>query len=216
MKKSYIVISSIVALFSALAANAGISIGGTALLKVPNISVGDVSYFVIDENASGFANLGSINPSTSTFVPGTIYAGTAFTVASDNFGSSFTIVGSKTAASSFGSISVGAAYPGIGLANGVDSGDSFAIVVFETSTTSAVANDIYRIYTDPSWVIPADGQTVNFAATGSGTFLQLGTTATPAFTKSVASTTVIPEPSTYSALAGVAVLGLAGLRRRRA
>jgi len=214
MKKSNIVLSSILALFSALAANAAVSIGGTALLKVPNISVGDVSYLVIDENASGFANLGSINTSTSTFVPGTIYAGTAFTVASDNFGSSFTIVGTKTAASSFGSISVGAAYSNIALANGVDTGDSFAIVVFETSTTSAVANDIYRIYTNSSWVVPADGQTVNFAASGSGTFLQLGTTATPAFTKTVASP--VPEPSTYAALAGVAVLGLAALRRRRA
>ena len=213
MNKMKYAIASVIALSAGLVANATVTFSGTALLKVPNISVGDVSYLVIDETNAGFNTIGSINPNTSTFDSGTIWNGTALTVGSDNLGSNFTIVGTKTAASSLGSISVNGSYAGIPLTNGVDTGDKFAIIVFETSTTSAVANDIYRIYTDASWVVPADGAAITFASSGAGTFLQLGTTATPAFTKTVAN---VPEASTSAALAGVAVLGLAALRRRRA
>jgi hypothetical protein len=209
-------LTAAVTLATGLIANATVTFTGTALLRVPNISSGDVSYFIIDENNIGFGNIGSINPSTSTFTAGTIWDGTALTVGSDNLGSNFTIVGSKIAAGA-SSIALSGSYSALPLGNGVDSGDKFAIIVFETSTSTAIGLDTYRIYTDASWTVRADPSTTSFSATPStDTFLQLGTTATPAFTKSVASTTVIPEPSTYAALAGVAVLGLAALRRRRA
>jgi len=216
MKNLKLALTSILALASGLVANASVTTSGSALLKVPNIAVGDVSYLIIDETNTGFANLGSVNPNTSSFVAGTIYSGTSIAINSDSFGSNFTIAGTKTAASSFGSISVGAGYT-ISVGNGVDSGDNFAIIVFENSSTTAISGDTYRIYTDASWVVPADGTNWSFGPTaGAGVFQQLGTTATPAFTKTVASTTAVPEASTSAALAGVAVLGLAALRRRRA
>jgi len=216
MKNLKLALTSILTLASGLVANATISTSGTALLKVPNIAVGDVSYLIIDETNTGFANLGSVNPNTNSFVAGTIYSGTSIAINGDSFGSDFTIVGTKTTALSFGSISVGASYT-ISVANGVDAGDNFAIIVFENSTSTAILADTYRIYTDTTWVVPPDSTNWSFGPTaGAGVFKQLGTTATPAILKTVASTTVVPEPSTYAALAGVAVLGLAALRRRRA
>jgi hypothetical protein len=211
--KLKIAVTSLVSLAAGLVAQASVQFSGAALLKVPNISSGDVSYLIIDENNTGFGNVGSINPSTSTFVAGSVYETTALTVGSDNLGSNFTIVGTKTATGTT-TISVLGSYAGIQLTGGVDAGDKFAIIVFENSTTSAVASDTYRIFTDPTWVVPSDGFTITFSNTTAGSFAQLGTTATPAFTKTVVS--AVPEPSTYAALAGVAVLGLAALRRRRA
>jgi|GEM_PF-1059539 len=213
-KNIKLALTAAVTLATGLIANATVTFTGTALLRVPNISAGDVSYFVIDENNTGFGNIGSINPNTSTFTAGTIYDGTALTVGSDNLGSNFTIVGTKTAAGT-SSVSLSGSYSAFALGNGVDTGDKFAIIVFETSTSTANAGDTYRIYTDASWTVRADPSTTSFSATpGADTFLQLGATATPAFTKTVVS--AVPEPSTYAALAGVAVLGLAALRRRRA
>lgn len=200
---------------SAVVAQATVTFNGTALVKVPNISTGDVAYFIIDETNAGFGNLGSINPNTSLFEAGTIYEGATFTIGGDSFGTAFTIVGTKTATGTT-TVSVNSTFTNVPLGNGVDSGDKFALIVFETSTTTGVAGDTYRIFTDPTWVVPSDGFTVSFSNTTAGSFAQLGTTASPAFMKTIAATSAVPEPSSFAALAGFAVLGLAASRRRRA
>jgi hypothetical protein len=200
---------------SGVVAQASVTFSGTALVKVPNISTGDVAYFIIDENNAGFGNLGSINPNTSLFESGTIYEGTSFTIGSDNLGSGFTIVGTKTATGS-ATVSVNGTFSGVSLGSGVDTGDKFAIIVFETSTTAGVAGDTYRIFTDPTWVVPSDGFTVTYSNTTTGAFAQLGASAVAAFTKTIAAAQAVPEPSSFAALAGFAVLGFAASRRRRA
>jgi hypothetical protein len=86
---------------------------------------------------------------------------------------------------------------------GVDEGDTFAIIVFENSTTTVTAGDTYRIWSDGSWDVPADGLTETF-----GTELSQVTTAANF------SGTVVPEPSTFAAFAGLLALGFVMVRRR--
>ncbi len=97
------------------------------------------------------------------------------------------------------------------LGNGVDAGDQFVIITFDVSTSNAAASDTYRIWTDPSWIIPADGSVVTFG-TEIAQLSGAGVTAT--FTK-IVQTSVIPEPSSFAALAGLVVVGAVATRRRR-
>jgi hypothetical protein len=85
---------------------------------------------------------------------------------------------------------------------------------------SYASSPVEAVLTDPSWKAPAidafaaEAFAFNFTTNTTalkGTFAFNGGNETINLTS-----TVIPEPSTYAALAGVAVLGLAALRRRRA
>jgi hypothetical protein len=71
------------------------------------------------------------------------------------------------------------------------------------------------VLTDPSWTVP----TFTLTSADIDTFTPSTTVVGPgsySFNGGNEIISVIPEPSTYAALAGVAVLGLAALRRRRA
>lgn len=85
------------------------------------------------------------------------------------------------------------------------------------ATSSLVGGEIYNSYTDAAgidgseaWITPTDGTSSYnlFFLTSS----QGGTNPNSA---GVASQTVVPEPTTYAALAGLAILGYAAYRRRR-
>ena len=92
----------------------------------------------------------------------------------------------------------------LALTNGISSGDAFAILWFETNSGSDGAK--YGFFTDPSFTIPADGNTTPFTTPFVG--------ADP--TRSANLTfggTAAPEPSrTVLAFFGLAMVGL---RRRR-
>ena len=110
-----------------------------------------------------------------------------------------------------------ASLAGIVLDASIVAGKSIAIYWFPSLTVASAAptaGAAYGTFTDASWVIPADGSTVSFP------FETVAIGGSLPDSAGVASLTiagsVIPEPSTYAALAGVAVLGLAALRRRRA
>ena len=90
----------------------------------------------------------------------------------------------------------------ISLADGISTGDPFALVWFDTSTTND--GDKYGFLTDASFVIPADGATIDFSGAFSG-----------ADPTRLASNTLgaVPEPS-RAVLAIIGFFGLISHRRR--
>lgn len=188
----------ILATLLAQASQAAVSFGGTALLNAPGLTAGDVGVLLNDDNGVGFSALA-----------GNIQAGLSLTDSSTYTGSwgTFSVLGSNTAASVFGSTSLagGATFS---LAGGIATGDSFGYVVFSGSTTTTLAGDPVSIWTAPNWLIPADGATLTWPAN----FSQITSTSSPEV-----STAVVPEPSTYAllSLAGLALGGYAVRRRRR-
>jgi hypothetical protein len=94
---------------------------------------------------------------------------------------------------------------GVPLASGVSAGDTFALIWFDTSTTND--GDKYGFFTDPAFIIPADGSTVNFNQVVGGT----DPVRNASFTLGAVA---IPEPS-RALLAGFGLLGFL-MRRRRA
>lgn len=197
MKK--VLFTVILATSLAQASHAAVSFGGTALLNAPSLAAGDVGVLLNDDNGVGFAVLA-----------GNIQAGLSLTDNSTYSGSwgSFSVLGSNTAASVFGSIALagGATFS---LTGGIASGDNFGYAIFSGSTTTTIAGDPVSIWTAPNWVIPADGATLTWPAN----FTQITSSSTGAL-----ETAVVPEPSTYAllALGGLAVAGHVLRRRRRA
>lgn len=185
---------------SGAAAQASVTLNGVAFLNAPQIAVNDVAYFIVDVNGAGFAGI--------TFTAGeNISLASAYADAA-----SYVVLGTKTASLAGANTILSGAFAGVNLADGVSTGDRFAAVVFSTSSSTAIAGDTYTIWSDPTWVIPADGSTLSYQGTPTGSnFKQLGVSASP-----ILSGVVVPEPSSFAALAGFAVLGLAASRRRRA
>lgn len=93
-------------------------------------------------------------------------------------------------------------------------GDPVAVAWFVGLTGSSFSlssGASYGLFTDSGWTVPSGGSTVDFpfltSASGHGSYSDtLG--------RATLTTTAIPEPSTYAASAGVAMLALAFYRRR--
>jgi len=99
------------------------------------------------------------------------------------------------------------------------SGKQLAIWIYDTKTPSATTDWI--IVTNPSWIATAQvfGSSVaaaDYNVSDAGTVLLYGSSLDLTKGVTALAPSAVPEPSTYAALAGVAVLGLAALRRRRA
>lgn len=185
--------------------SATVSFSSSAFSNAPGISTGDVAVLLIAESAS--ADFSQLNLIAGTSITQSASYGDLFTVA---LGTSKTAIGTTT-------VLVSGAFNGISLTNGVDAGDKFAFVVFRnsTSTSNVLEGDTYTIWTDPTWVIPADGSNLQFQAAPTGlNFKQMTSTSSAAFTKTVA-TTAVPEPSSFAAFVGLAAVGFASTRRRR-
>ncbi len=204
-----------VSLFAALAlsvtaAKASISLGGNAFNNAPGISAGDVAYFIVDINGTGFSSLS--NASVPFSVGESLASVSAF--GSGNYAflpNNADVTGKKTATLLGSTVLLSGGFASVALANGISTGDAFAAVVFSNSTTTALANDTYTVWTDPTWVIPADGSSLTFSTTSGAALKAITSTATATFTGSI-----VPEPSAFAALAGLAALGFAASRRRRA
>ena len=152
------------------------------------------------------ARWGTWNAGTSTFTP---FYGVAYSASNDGY-----------AGDPFGSFEISLTL-GAGDNTTIASGSALAVSISlreYQSDYSATATEV--ILTDSAWTAPL----FSLAAENSKElFFSADTTAVKgSFTFNGGnevinlSSSVIPEPSTYAALAGVAVLGLAALRRRRA
>jgi hypothetical protein len=189
IKKFYIISLSLV---SVAMLDAAVGISGTSLSNATGLSAGEVGVYVTSD--------------------GTAFSGISIAIGADildsaTYGAGFAVLGSNTAASGFGSTTLASGH-------GADfsfAGDSFALFVFESSTTTAVASDVYNVWSDASWALPsADGVSAAFSASPTGTQIQQLSGA------STFSGSVVPEPSTFAALAGLCALGAVMVRRRRA
>jgi hypothetical protein len=104
------------------------------------------------------------------------------------------------------------------------SGQQLAIAWYPTISASSLpaapsVGTHYGFYTDPTWLIPADGGVVQYVmqtVVAGGLIPNIDGQAT--FTVAAGGGSggggAIPEPATYALLGGVAVLGLAVVRRR--
>ena len=191
MKKQTIILASALV---AASASASVSFTGTA---IQNFQAGEIfvpnqaSVIIVDTGADGFGS----------FITNTISVG-------DTFAVNDILVGDQVIAanSTQGLSGTVAAIPGTASFTST-AGLSFGILVFEnqTSLVGAEAGSTYQFFTDASWIVPADG--------GSSAF---GTAFTQLSNVSSASLSVVPEPSTFAALAGLCALGAVMVRRRRA
>lgn len=170
-------------------ATAAVSLGGTALLNAPTLAAGQVGVLLSSNDGADFSIL-----------DGNIQFGLSLTDSSTYSGSwgNFSVLGSNTAASGFGSIYLpgGATFD---LTGGIDTGDAFAYLVFQNSTTTTLAGDTVNIWTAANWLIPADGATLTWPAN----FTQMTSTSSPVATTTVNQPVAAGGSFTASAPGGV-------------
>jgi len=124
----------------------------------------------------------------------------------------FTVMSTKSVTGS-GTKVVSAPGSNIALANGISTGDEFAFLLFNTSTTTTIAGDTFSIYRANDWVIPADTASIGFSASPvAGASYQ--TLNASSYLIGTGTVVAIPEPSSASLLA-LGVAGLVALRVRR-
>ena len=169
---------------------------------------------VVDTTGNGFANSGTSYDAYASGVTTSGYLGAGGTTTDDYY-----IAGTLTQNGTTSGLLEGdfTTVPGHGsilddlnnvpLPTAGSAGKSFALVWF--STNSSNAGDRYGFFTDASFIMPTDGQTVAF-----GTPF-VGNDPTRSATSTFASLVVVPEPSRML-LAGFGALGLMMRRRRSA
>jgi len=186
----------LLSLFASLSiASAGVTISGTAIrddIAASGIASGDAAFLVLSLDGS------TIEASDFAFTAGDDLTSNA------TYGANFELVVATAASSFLATVSVGTT-TAIDLSGGVDTDDYFAFLTFGSSSTTAEAGS-FSVFTANDWQLPVDGLTSTFG-TELAQLVNVGPTTTG---------TVVPEPSTYAALAGLCALGAVALRRRRA
>jgi len=196
MKKIILILS--VCAQTAISTYAAVSFGGSSLQNVPGLVGGQTGVTVIDTTGGGFADISSFLPGLDINDVAT-YGGTNLIPVAWNTSSSNPFAGNTLPGSA-----------NFSLVGGVSAGDSFAVLLFGSSTStsgSTVLGDSFTLWTDASWVVPADGSSVTFG--GSGAFVAQTGASSPTFTG-----TVVPEPSAFALLAGCFGLAWVMVRRR--
>jgi hypothetical protein len=186
---------------------AAVTLTGTALVGTGSPS----SLFLTANQIAVWLNKDDSATSWSTLLgTGAISSGLSLTSDSTYNASLLTVMGSTAVNSSGTSISGG--ITNLNLANGITTGDQYAVLVFDASTTTTIAGDTYNIWRASDWLIPADGSTISYSNTpaAGGPYQQIRT----ADYLLGSGTVAVPEPSSASLLA-IGVAGLVALRIRR-
>lgn len=184
-----------------ITSHAGVSFTGAALLNPTGVSSGDFGIVIVDTTGAGFDSIKF--EVGASLLDGASYA------------PHIEVVNSGASASEFlGSITV-SGNSSFSLTSEITQGDRFAIIVFSNSTSTALDGDSYSIWTSESWVVPADGSAYTFTAGAVGAAQLPSLSGAPTFTGTIIGS-AIPEPASFAALAGLGMLGLASMRRRRA
>jgi len=180
-----------------------VSFSGSALRNATGLAAGDFGVILVDATGAGYNTISLVEGESLT--------------SSASYGPGFQVVGSATSATSFGATTFNGS-ANFELINGITQNDTFAVLVFSTSLAAggAVLNDTYRIWTNPAWIVPADGSAFTYTTGTVNPAAQFPTlTSTPTITGTVGPASVIPEPSSFSAVAGLMAVGFAASRRRR-
>jgi len=180
-------------LVAASSASASVTISGTSIVSTEIF--GDTIGVYVASTSSTF--------DVSKFTgDDKIAAGTSLAAGEDLLG--YTILGTATIgpAGTMGALVSGVTY---NLSANVATGNEIGILVFENSSTTAIAPDTYTIWAN-GYTVPADGANLSWTGTGA-----------PYMGASAGSGTVgVPEPSSAALLAGMLALGSVMLRRRAA
>lgn len=180
-----------------------VSFSGSALQAVTGLTAaGQKAVYIVDNTGNTITNFNQI----------ALLSGASIT-ANASYGTNITVIGNVNS-TNLGAVRVGG-ISNIALTANVATGNRFAIVVFSTSTTTANAGDTYRVWTDPTWLIPAGGSTVSFQNPAAGQFQQLISTNSPVALLTSTVPTAVPEPSTFATVAGLMSLTFVACRRRK-
>ncbi len=160
-----------------------------------NIPVGTAFVLIADTGSAGFGALTNNSiPTGSTFGVGDLLGGDTVFYSSTN-----TLAGRTNVNISNLDITTLA-------------GKKFAVVWFDTATSSLITGDKYGIITDPTWLLPTVSSTLGFSTTTSASTPFLTNTA-PGGTTLTVGVAAVPEPSRVMLL-GLG-LGAFVVRRRR-
>jgi len=187
---------------------AAVTFTGTSINSGPsnllNLTTGQLGVYIVKDQAATNWN--------TLFGTGKINFGLTVIDDATYDASLFTIMSSKSVSGTTTKV-VSAPGSNIALANGISTGDEFAFLLFNTSTTTTIAGDTFSIYRASDWLIPADATSFGFSAspTAGASYQTLNATSYLIGTGTVAA---IPEPSSASLLA-LGVAGLVALRARR-
>ena len=183
---------------------AAVTFTGTALVS----STGNPLSLTANQVAVWLNRDDSATPWSTLFGSSAISSGLSLTSDSTYNAALFTVMGTTAVNPSGTSLSGG--LPSVNLINGINTADQYAVLVFNTSTTTTVAGDTYRIWRANDWLIQADGASIGYSTTPSAAnYTQIRDASFLIGTGSV-----IPEPSSASLLA-LGVAGLVALRVRR-
>jgi hypothetical protein len=185
---------------------AAVTFTGTALVGTGSPS----SLFLTPNQIAVWLNRDdSATPWSTLFGTSAISSGLSLTSDSTYNASLFTVMGTTAVNASGTSLSGGVA--GVNLINGINTGDQYAVLVFNTSTTTTVAGDTYRLWRASDWLVPADSASIGYSTTPSvANYTQIRDASFLLGSGTVA----VPEPSSASLLA-IGVAGLVALRVRR-
>lgn len=199
--KKVVSILSFFLVIASIAVNAAISFSST-FVSGNFLQTGDAAVLIADSTGTGF-DAGSV---FSTSLGGSLDSGLN-TANAATYGPGYEVLDTSNIQTNilgneFLGFSVTNYVYDTGTPGALAEGDEFAVLVFSTDATTTELGQTYRLFTDNTWLMPADPGTY-----GSSDF----NTAT---SDSTFGGTVVPEPSAFALLAGCFGLAWVMVRRR--
>ena len=174
----------------------GLQLSGTAATATTNLAEGNSSFVIVDTTGGDTLNAGAFTDGL-TLTAGTSFGGGDYYIASYN-----SVVGG------FGTSVPGNANFNLG-DGATAASDTYYVVAFGTNSGDGITlanGNTFGILAGGDWQLSANNSSISQYGTN---MVQFGNVDGAQFS-------VVPEPSTFAALAGICALGAVMVRRRRA